>query len=72
MNLQEAVGKLVEKHGTQAAAARVAQISDTYLNLLMTGKYTSPSKAVLRRLGIRPKVVKVVVKTTDYELHPAR
>ena len=53
MTLQSRVLDLIVIHGSLRAAARAAKVDAAYLHRLRYGHKTSPSAAVLRRLGLR-------------------
>jgi hypothetical protein len=56
MTLNERIAELVEQHGGWRSAARAIRIDVGYLFRLSNGDKTSPSVAVLRRLGLRAVV----------------
>lgn len=57
VSIEMRVDQLCGQHGGIRAAARVLKIDHAYLYRLWVGEKANPSKAVLRKLGLR-KVVR--------------
>jgi transcriptional regulator with XRE-family HTH domain len=53
MTLEEAVAKVVEKHGGIRATERAIGIDKSFLSRLMRGEKTNPSDETLAKLGLR-------------------
>lgn len=53
MTLHDRICELCEQHGTLRAVGRVLQIDAGYLSRLASGEKGNPSKATLRKLGLR-------------------
>lgn len=53
MTLRERIDELVERHGSERAAARVVGMDCGYLHRLRHGEKTNPSDRTLRKLRLR-------------------
>lgn len=51
--IQDAVERLIAKHGTLRAAARAVKFDPAYLCRLRYGKKRNPSPDVLKKLGLK-------------------
>ena len=56
MTMRERVYDLQARHGSLRAAAEAVGVDHAYLLRLRTGEKIHPSKAVLKKLGMRPAV----------------
>lgn len=57
ITLAERIAELEEQHGSLRAVARVIQIDPSYLSRLKAGQKVRPSKAYLKRMGLRAKLI---------------
>jgi len=55
--LQRATEMVILRHGGVQAAARVLQVDAGYISRLRSGKKDNPSPEIMRKLGLRRRVV---------------
>jgi len=53
MTLEEAVAKVVKKHGGVRAAERATGVDKSFISRLMNGRKVAPSAETLEALGLR-------------------
>jgi hypothetical protein len=62
VTLEEAVTKIVTKHGGVRAAALATGVDKSFISRLMNGKKVAPSEATLNALGLRAVPLYEVLK----------
>lgn len=53
VTLEEAVSKVVERHGGVRAAERATGVDKSFISRLMNGRKVTPSDETLQALGLR-------------------
>lgn len=57
LTIAQRIDELVTRHGSLRAVARVLAIDAGYLSRLYSGEKATPSGKLLRRMGLRQRVV---------------
>ena len=68
VTLEDAVRRVVERHGGVRAAERATGVGKSFISRLMNGHKVAPSAETLEALGLRAVPLYEVLKTPNIEL----